>query len=710
MNTDLITLVARNLDLPLNHVRAVASLLAGGATVPFISRYRKELTGNMDEVGIRDIQLEIARLTALDSRRETIRASLQERGVLTPELEERLAAATTASALEDIYLPFRPKKRTRAAAAREAGLEPLAKMLMGARGLADPRAAAARYVKEGVADAGAALGGALDIVAEWVSEDSRARSTLRRRYRREAIVTVSIVKGKETEAEAYRNYASFQQPLRNIASHRLLAIMRGENEGILKLSVRISDNEAIEEISSRIIPRESAAPTRRLLADAVADGYKRLLKPSIETEMWAEWKEQADRTAIGMFSDNLRQLLLAAPLRGRSVLAIDPGFRTGCKVVALDSSGRLLADAVIYPNEPRRDTVGAMRTLMQLINEYESEAIALGDRTASRETEAFLRGSGIADFCELFIVSENGASVYSASDLAREEFPDKDVTVRGAVSIGRRLIDPLAELVKIDPKSIGVGQYQHDVDQNALHEALDFTVMSCVNAVGVDLNTASARLLGYVSGIGRSMATGIVAFRDAHGRFSSRHALLDVPRLGKRTFEQAAGFLRIPSSANPLDNTGIHPESYHIVEKMAADLGVAVDALPANSALIDAIRPLDYAAFGEATVADILAELRKPGRDPRTEAANVEFDSTIHTIDDLRPGMVLTGKVNNITAFGAFVDIGIKENGLLHVSEMAERRVKSPAEVVKINQKVTVTVIDVDLDRHRISLSMKQPK
>lgn len=703
----LISRAAEALNLPLTHVRAVANLLAGGATVPFISRYRKEATGNMDELTIRTVQLELTRLEAFETRRQAILDSLRERSLLTDELSAQIEAASTVAALEDIYLPYRPKRRTRATAAREAGLEGLAKMLMSARGLEDPHAGARRFVKGDVADTESAIAGAMDIIAEWVSEHSRARNGLRRRYRREATVAASAVKGKENEGAAFRNYFNFSHSMRNIASHQLLALQRGEAEGMLKLNVKINDTDAIADIVGWWIPRTSAPASREIIGRAITDGYKRLLKPSIETEMWAEWKEKADDTAIALFSDNLRQLLLESPLRGRRVLAIDPGFRTGCKVVALDSNGALLADTVIYPNEPKRDTVHAMHTLLELIDDYDLNAIALGDRTASRETEAFLRSAGISDFAELFIVSENGASVYSASDVAREEFPDKDVTVRGAVSIGRRLIDPLAELVKIDPKSIGVGQYQHDVDQNKLRDALDFAVMSCVNSVGVDLNTASVQLLSYVSGLGPAMAAGIVKHRSAHGAYTSRKALLKVSRLGPRTFEQAAGFLRVPGSTNPLDNTGIHPESYHIVEKMAADLGVAVESLPANSTLIDRIVPSLYAEYGTATVADIIAELRKPGRDPRSEAANIEFDSAIHTIDDLAVGMILPGKVNNITAFGAFIDIGIKENGLLHVSQMAARRVINPSEIVKINQKLMVKVIDIDFERRRIALSIK---
>ena len=704
---DIIARAAANLNLPLHSVSATAGLLAQGDSIPFISRYRKEVTGNLNELEIRSIETEINRLTALHDRRQAIIESIEEQGKLTDELRQRLEEAASLAALEDIYLPFRPRRRTRATIAREQGLEPLAKMLMSARGLADPEQAAARFVKGEVDSAAKAIAGAKDIIAEWVSESQRARNGLRGRFRREAVIEVKIAKGREADASNFKNYDDFSRPLRHIASLQYLAIRRGEGEGLLKVSVKIDDAAAIDGICAWFISKTSHAVSREIIASAVADGYKRLLRPSIETEMPAEWKENADTSAIDLFSDNLRQLLLAPPLRGKCVLAIDPGFRTGCKLAVVDSSGALLDDDVIYPNEPRRDTPQAMKTVLSLIDSYDVEAIALGDRTASRETEAFLRSSGITDFTELYIVSENGASVYSASDIAREEFPDKDVTVRGAVSIGRRLIDPLAELVKIDPKSIGVGQYQHDVDQTALRSALDFTVMSCVNRVGVDLNTASPQLLAYISGIGRAMAVKIVDYRTRYGRFSSRADLLKVPRLGAKIYEQAAGFLRVPTSDNPLDNTGIHPESYHIVEKMAADLAVRTSQLPANATLIDKIDAGRYMAFGEETVADIIEELKKPGRDPREEAANIQFDDAIHTIDDLSAGMVLQGKVNNITAFGAFVDIGIKENGLLHISQMSEKRISSPAEVVKINQIIRVKVLDVDFDRKRISLTVK---
>lgn len=702
--SDIFVRVAANLNLPANKVRATVALLASGATVPFISRYRKEVTGGLDEVAIRDIEVELQRLTALDERRLTIIGTIEQQGRMTDELRHALEEAATPTALEDLYLPYRPRRRTRATVARERGLEPLAKMIMAG---ADPDAVASRFVRGEVASPDEALAGASDIIAEWAAESPRLRSALRSRYRREAAFTASIVPGKESEADKYRTYAHFRAPYRSIASHQYLALRRGEAEGILKVAVSLDDARAVDDLTARFMPKATSATGRSLIADAVADSYRRLLRPSIDNEMAAEAKAKADTAAIALFSGNLRQLLMAPPLRAKRVIAIDPGFRTGCKVVALNESGDLLDDAVIYPTEPRRDTVGAMHVLMDLIDRHDIQAIALGDRTASRETERFLRSSGIADFAELFIVSENGASVYSASDIAREELPDKDVTVRGAVSIGRRLIDPLAELVKIDPKSIGVGQYQHDVDQAALRDALDFTVLSCVNAVGVDLNTASPRLLGYISGIGQAMAAKIVDFRTHNGPFRSRRALLGVPRLGSKTFEQAAGFLRVPVSDNPLDNTGIHPESYPTAERMAADLGVTVGQLIGDTTLIDRIDPARYADAGAATVADIIAELRKPGRDPRLDAENVEFDADINSIDDLRPGMVLNGKVSNITAFGAFIDLGIKENGLLHVSQMGAGRVSNPSEVVRINQIIRVKVLDVDLDRHRISLTVK---
>lgn len=697
-------LAADRLNLPLSSVRATAQLLAQGATVPFISRYRKEVTGNLDEVAVRDIQLELERLDRLDKRREAIKESIESRGMMTPEIVARLDEATTLNALEDIYLPYRPKRRTRATAARELGLEPLARMIMKG---AVPASAARRFIGEKVGTIDEAIAGAADIIAEWASESQRVRQNLRRFYERSAFIKASVVKGREADADKYRSYFKFNMPARNVASHQYLALRRGEAEGLLKVSVEVDENAAVDITARAFIPASVSGEALDTIKASVTDSYKRLLRPSVENEMAARWKEDADRRAIELFSGNLRQLLMASPLRGHNVLAIDPGYRTGCKVVALDSSGNLLDDDIIYPNEPRRDTVHAMRTLLRLIDDNDIEAIALGDRTASRDTEEFLRRAGITDFTKVYIVSENGASVYSASDVAREEFPDKDVTVRGAVSIGRRLIDPLAELVKIDPKSIGVGQYQHDVDQSSLRDALDFTVLSCVNAVGVDLNTASARLLGYISGIGQSMARRIVDYRAEHGPFGSRRDLMKVPRLGAAIYEQAAGFLRVPDSENPLDNTGIHPESYAIAQRMAADLSVDIASLVADEELIDRINPARYAAAGVETVADIIAELRKPGRDPRLETGNVDFDPSVKIIDDIKAGMTLPGKVSNITAFGAFVDLGIKEHGLLHVSQMGPGRVTDPSRIYKINDIITVRVIDVDLDRHRISLSVK---
>lgn len=704
---NLIRRAARNLGLPEHAVRATAGLLSRGDTIPFIARYRKEVTGSLDETQIRAIEQEIGRLGQLDERREAIKTSISEQGHLTDELRKRIEDASSLSELEDIYLPYRPKRHTRATVARERGLEPLAKIIMSGRASGNIIALAQKYTGKDVAAAEDAIAGARDIIAEWLSESPRARNAVRNRMRREAVISSALTKDHPDESGKYRIYTTYSHPLRNIASHNYLALRRGESEGVLKISIKIDDTRLVDELCSWFVPRAASTEVTTIIRDAAADGYKRLLRPSIENEMAAEWKENADRKAISLFSDNLRQLLLAAPLRGRRIAAIDPGYRTGCKVVALDEHGVLLDDCVIYPNEPRRDTIGAMHALMDLIERHNLDAIALGDRTASRETEAFLKSSGIADFAEVYVVSENGASVYSASDVAREEFPDKDVTVRGAVSIGRRLIDPLAELVKIDPKSIGVGQYQHDVDQGALRESLDFTVMSCVNLVGVDLNTASPQLLGYISGIGPTMARRIVEFRNLNGAFATRNDLMKVPRLGSKIFEQAAGFLRVPRSKNPLDNTGIHPESYHIAEQIALECHTDIGTLIGNAELIGKIDPTKYSSMGEETVKDILAELLKPGRDPRTEAENVSFDSQIKTIDDLKADMILHGKVNNITAFGAFVDIGIKENGLLHISQMGKRRINNPADVVKIGQIIKVRIIDIDLDRGRISLSLK---
>ena len=691
--------VAESTGLPAKGVEAVISLFDEGATVPFISRYRKERTGSLDEVAVRNIEMALGRRREFEKRRSSILEALSQAGVLNDDLKKRLEASATMTEIEDIYAPFKPKRRTRASIAREKGLEPLAKRIMAGR---------AARIDASDDD----ISGACDIIAEWAAETPRLRNIVRRELRRAGSISATVTKEKAAEIAStpYAEYASFDKPVRRCSSHQYLALRRAEREGFLKVKYNIADEEAlIDRLCGSFGPHEATEACGILIDNSVADAYKRLIRPSVENELAAEMKEDADRVAIGIFSENLRSLLLASPLPGRRVLAIDPGYRTGCKVVAIDAQGNLLADTVIYPTEPKCDTEGAKRTLQQLIDKYKLDTIALGDGTASRQTEQFLRNSGLVRPASLYVVSENGASVYSASDIARSEFPDKDVTVRGAVSIGRRLIDPLAELVKIDPKSIGVGQYQHDVDQNGLRDALDYTVMSCVNSVGIDLNTASAKLLEYVSGIGPAMASKIVAYRSENGPFPDRKSLLKVPRLGAKAFEQAAGFLRIRKGANPLDNTGIHPESYPVVTAMARKAGVSVENLVADSSLVDKldIESAVTAGAGRQTVLDIIAELRKPGRDPRTDADADAFVPEISSFEELRPGMVLPGLVTNITAFGAFVSLGIKENGLLHISQISDRRIASASEVLKLGQKISVKVIDIDTSRRRISLSMK---
>ena len=691
--------VAESTGLPAKGVEAVISLFDEGATVPFISRYRKERTGSLDEVAVRNIEMALGRRREFEKRRSSILEALSQAGVLNDDLKKRLEASATMTEIEDIYAPFKPKRRTRASIAREKGLEPLAKRIMAGR---------AARIDASDDD----ISGACDIIAEWAAETPRLRNIVRRELRRAGSISATVTKEKAAEIAStpYAEYASFDKPVRRCSSHQYLALRRAEREGFLKVKYNIADEEAlIDRLCGSFGPHEATEACGILIDNSVADAYKRLIRPSVENELAAEMKEDADRVAIGIFSENLRSLLLASPLPGRRVLAIDPGYRTGCKVVAIDAQGNLLADTVIYPTEPKCDTEGAKRTLQQLIDKYKLDTIALGDGTASRQTEQFLRNSGLVRPDSLYVVSENGASVYSASDIARSEFPDKDVTVRGAVSIGRRLIDPLAELVKIDPKSIGVGQYQHDVDQNGLRDALDYTVMSCVNSVGIDLNTASAKLLEYVPGIGPAMASKIVAYRSENGPFPDRKSLLKVPRLGAKAFEQAAGFLRIRKGANPLDNTGIHPESYPVVTAMARKAGVSVENLVADSSLVDKldIESAVTAGAGRQTVLDIIAELRKPGRDPRTDADADAFVPEISSFEELRPGMVLPGLVTNITAFGAFVSLGIKENGLLHISQISDRRIASASEVLKLGQKISVKVIDIDTSRRRISLSMK---
>ena len=705
--------VAERTALPMKYVAAVVKLLDEGATVPFISRYRKELTGSMDEVAVRAVEAALKAQRELEARRDFIREAIANAGALDAKTGEALDKAATMTELEDVYAPYRPKKRTRATIAREKGLEPLAKLLMTGRP-EDLEEAARRYVgKHDVKDAAEALAGASDIIAEWASESPRLRNITRNHYQRAATLACTPAKGKDEELKGspFAQYADFSQSVRRMPSHQYLALRRAESEGLVKVKYELPEKGA--ELRDRLIdnfgPRYASKECARILDSAVEDAAKRLLQPSVETEVSASLKEEADKVAIDIFAGNLRQLLLGAPLKGHRILAIDPGYRTGCKVVALDQQGNLLDDSVIYPGPPRNDFAGAHRTMESLMKKHRLDTVAIGNGTASRETEKFVKGSGLVPEKSVYVVSENGASVYSASDVARKEFPDKDVTVRGAVSIGRRLIDPLAELVKIDPKSIGVGQYQHDVDQAKLKDMLDYTVMSCVNAVGVDVNTASEQLLSYVSGIGPALARNIVAYRAANGDFRTRKELKKVPRLGDKAFELSAGFLRIPGGDEPLDNTGIHPESYALVKEMAGSIGKDVKDLPAKGELLDSIDVKGLAAKGIGgleTMTDIIAELKKPGRDPRTDDDNEAFTPGVEDFDSLTEGMTLPGIVNNITAFGAFVDLGIKENGLLHISRISKRRISSVGEVLKLGQRIEVKVIEIDRARKRISLEL----
>ena len=708
MDENIISAVSSALSITSGAVKATLALLEDGATIPFIARYRKEATGSLDEVAIENISRKAEEFKALYKRKEYVLEVIGATGGLTDELKQRIASTMEASDLEDIFAPYKPKRRTKAAVAREKGLESLAASIMAMR-VDNPEMIARKYISKDVPSVADAIAGASDIIAEWVSDNAGVRGSLRRRFRKYAVIESSIVKGKEEEAGNYSNYAKFSRKLSDIPSHNYLALRRGEREGLLKVSVSVDNEKAIDEICARTIRPYATEGCADIVRAAIRDGYRRLLKPAIETEISAEVKEMADKAAISMFSDNLSQLLLGAPLAGKRVMAIDPGFRTGCKVVCLDEQGNLLHNDVIYPVPPRQDIKGSASKIHNFIEVYKIDAIALGNGTASRETEQFLQSLRFRRNVDVFIVNESGASIYSASPLARSEFPDKDVTVRGAVSIGRRQIDPLAELVKIVPQSIGVGQYQHDVDQGELKASLDFTVMSCVNMVGVNLNTASPQLLSYVSGLGPAMAAKIVGYRSENGNFDSRESLKRVPRLGAKTYEQCAGFLRIPESSNPLDNTAVHPENYSVVQEMARDLGISVAELCGNKSLLSKIDIEQYVKDGRGlpTLKDIITELEKPGRDPRTSAAVFEFDSRVKEIGDLSIGMMLPGIVNNITAFGAFVDIGIKESGLIHISQLCDRFIASPLDAVKLNQHVTVKVIDVDMDRRRISLSMK---
>ena len=674
MDENIISAVSSALSITSGAVKATLALLEDGATIPFIARYRKEATGSLDEVAIENISRKAEEFKALYKRKEYVLEVIGATGGLTDELKQRIASTMEASDLEDIFAPYKPKRRTKAAVAREKGLESLAASIMAMR-VDNPEMIARKYISKDVPSVADAIAGASDIIAEWVSDNAGVRGSLRRRFRKYAVIESSIVKGKEEEAGNYSNYAKFSRKLSDIPSHNYLALRRGEREGLLKVSVSVDNEKAIDEICARTIRPYATEGCADIVRAAIRDGYRRLLKPAIETEISAEVKEMADKAAISMFSDNLSQLLLGAPLAGKRVMAIDPGFRTGCKVVCLDEQGNLLHNDVIYPVPPRQDIKGSASKIHNFIEVYKIDAIALGNGTASRETEQFLQSLRFRRNVDVFIVNESGASIYSASPLARSEFPDKDVTVRGAVSIGRRLIDPLAELVKIVPQSIGVGQYQHDVDQGELKASLDFTVMSCVNMVGVNLNTASPQLLSYVSGLGPAMAAKIVGYRSENGNFDSRESLKRVPRLGAKTYEQCAGFLRIPESSNPLDNTAVHPENYSVVQEMARDLGISVAELCGNKSLLSKIDIEQYVKDGRGlpTLKDIITELEKPGRDPRTSAAVFEFDSRVKEIGDLSIGMMLPGIVNNITAFGAFVDIGIKESGLIHISQLCDR-------------------------------------
>jgi uncharacterized protein len=708
-------LIATELHLNEHAVENTLKLLDEGCTIPFISRYRKERTGGLDEVQITAISDRVERLKEIAHRKETIVKTITEQEKMTPELQQRISDCWDATTLEDIYLPYKPRRRTRAQVARERGLEPLAQLLMLQRE-PHPAETAKRFVKGDVTNTAEALKGAQDIIAEQVSEDERNRNSVRAAFRREAFIVSKVVKAKKDtdEAQKYSDYFDWEEPLKRCSSHRLLAMRRGEEEGVLRVSITIEDDDAIARLKRSLppTPSQEGRACRRLLEEAVEDGYKRLLLPSIETEFAALSKQRADEEAINVFAQNLRQLLLSAPLGQKRVMGIDPGFRTGCKVVCLDAQGNLLHHEAIFPHPPINHRMQATVHLQQMLADYHIEAIAIGNGTASRETRAFVEdvlSSTQHPAPTTYVVSEDGASVYSASKVARDEFPDEDVTVRGAVSIGRRLMDPLAELVKIDPKSIGVGQYQHDVDQTKLKHSLDHVVESCVNSVGVNLNTASQHLLTYVSGLGPVLAQNIVDYRREHGAFTSRAQLKKVPRLGPAAYQQSAGFLRIPEAKNPLDNSAVHPESYAIVEQMAKDNDCTVADLINNKekrAAID-IKKYVTADVGMPTLTDIMHELEKPGRDPREQIEEFEFDDSVQTIDDLQEGMELPGIVTNITNFGAFVDIGVHQDGLVHVSQLADRYVSDPTQVVRLHQHVRVRVMAVDLRRKRISLSMK---
>lgn len=700
------TLIARFLQIPEGQVERTIGLLNEGATIPFISRYRKEVTGGLDEVQIGAIKDQLDKLTELSKRKETILATIEEQGKLTPELRKRIEESWDSTEIEDLYLPYKPKRVTKAEIARRKGLEPLAKIIM----IQNENNLSARiknFIKGEVKNAEEALQGARDIIAEWINENEAARNTVRNSFAHTALITSKVIKGKEEEGTKYRDYFDFSEPLNRASSHRLLALRRGEAEGILRVSISPDAESCLDRLNRRFV--KGRGEVSEQVATAVDDSFKRLLKPSIETEFSNQSKAKADEEAIRVFAENLRQLLLAPPLGQKRVLGVDPGYRTGCKLVCLDAQGNLLHNEAIFPHPPQNEKGKAAAKVAQLVATYAIDAIAIGNGTASRETEQFITNIRYDRKVQVFVVSENGASIYSASKIAREEFPEYDVTVRGAVSIGRRLMDPLAELVKIDPKSIGVGQYQHDVEQNALKKSLDQTVESCVNLVGVNVNTASKHLLTYISGLGPTLAQNIVNYRAEHGPFTSRKELMKVPRMGEKAFEQSAGFLRIPDGKNPLDNSAVHPESYPIVERMAKDLKCSVADLITDKALKKKLKLTDYLTdkVGMPTLLDIMEELDKPGRDPRQTIQVFAFDPTVKTIEDLKEGQVLPGIVTNITNFGCFVDVGIKENGLVHISELADRFVSDPTQVVSIHQHVKVKVLSVDLSRKRVQLSMK---
>jgi protein Tex len=707
MEEKIYQLVSGKVNISLHQVKNTILLLKDGATIPFISRYRKELTGSLDELSVAMIQKEYNYFIDLDKRKQTILKTITEQGTLTPELQKEIEETYDAARLEDIYLPYKPKKRTKATIAREKGLEPLAKIIMGQYEW-EIEKKAKQFIGKGVDSVEEALAGARDIVAEWISENSRVREIVRNLFRRGAIIESKVIKGKEADGQKYRDYFNWSEPLGRCPSHRFLAIKRAEKEEILKVSVSIDEDNAIERLENLLIRGNNSCVPH--VKAALKDSYKRLIAPSMETEFSQITKEKADLEAIRVFGENLRQLLLAPPLGQKRVLAIDPGYKSGCKLVCIDEQGILLHNETIFPHPPQREVRDAAKKLSTLVEAYKIEAIAIGNGTAGRDTEQFIKFLRFDHEITVFSVNEDGASIYSASKIAREEFPTYDVTVRGAVSIGRRLMDPLAELVKIEPKSIGVGQYQHDVDQKLLQQDLDRVVESCVNMVGVNLNTASKHLLTYISGLGPQLAQNIVDYRKENGGFTSRKQLLEVPRMGNKSFEQSAGFLRIPGAENPLDNSAVHPESYFIVEKMAADLKCEIKSLINSDQQISQIDLKEYVTpkIGIPTLTDILKELAKPGRDPREKIGIFDFDENLKTMEDLKIGMIVPGIITNVTRFGAFVDIGIKENGLIHVSELANKYIDDPSKVVKLNQQVKVKIIELDSVRKRIQLSLKQ--